>query len=414
MLTATGERRPVPVVVLAALILVACVAFTQAAAAEQLICFVSERSGNRDIWIMEADGSNPSQLTTNTGLDEQPVPSPDGQRIAYVSDSGNPAAGPSELPNTDVWVMNVDGTGGTRLTSFTTNRCTQPAWSPGGEDIVFFSEDGGDWLYRVPADGSGAPTILESGLARYNPEYSPDGSSLIYDRDTGGGWWDLYRRTMPDGPETALATGLHSVAGAYSHSGDRIAYVQVLLAVSAVRMMNADGTNDHLVIDNSSVAYDGWGQLAWSPDDTLLAASIYNSLYPSVPEFDNFIQILDPDTGAEIYRTTSGRNMFAYECSLYSARQFVAANNVWSPDGSQLVFVSNRDGNWEVYVMDADGTDQTNLSLNSAWDGEPVWVDAPSQAGFDNLFMWVGIALSVITVQGIATTTGRRNARTRG
>lgn len=45
----------------------------------------------------------------------------------------------------------------------------------------------------------------------------------------------------------------------------------------------------------------------------------------------------------------------------------------WSPDGSQITFFSYRDGNFEVYVMNADGTDQRNLTNNPAIDGRPSW-----------------------------------------
>ena len=45
----------------------------------------------------------------------------------------------------------------------------------------------------------------------------------------------------------------------------------------------------------------------------------------------------------------------------------------WSPDGSRLAFGSDRDGNAEIYVMDADGSNQRNLTNNPAWDGDPAW-----------------------------------------
>jgi TolB protein len=47
----------------------------------------------------------------------------------------------------------------------------------------------------------------------------------------------------------------------------------------------------------------------------------------------------------------------------------------WSPDGAKIAFTSDRDGddNWEIYVMNADGSNQTNLTNNSAWDFGPAW-----------------------------------------
>jgi len=46
---------------------------------------------------------------------------------------------------------------------------------------------------------------------------------------------------------------------------------------------------------------------------------------------------------------------------------------VWSPDGGQIAFESNRDGNWEIYVMDSDGSNLRRLTNNSAEDGTPAW-----------------------------------------
>ena len=49
----------------------------------------------------------------------------------------------------------------------------------------------------------------------------------------------------------------------------------------------------------------------------------------------------------------------------------------WSPDGQRIVFVSDRDGNGEVYVMNADGSGQKNLTNNPAFDGLPSWQPVP-------------------------------------
>ena len=45
----------------------------------------------------------------------------------------------------------------------------------------------------------------------------------------------------------------------------------------------------------------------------------------------------------------------------------------WSPDGSKIVFTSDRDGNGEIYLMNADGSGQTNLTNNPAYDSSPAW-----------------------------------------
>ena len=57
---------------------------------------------------------------------------------------------------------------------------------------------------------------------------------------------------------------------------------------------------------------------------------------------------------------------------------------VWSPNGRQIVFHSKRDGNWEIYVMDADGNNQHNLTNHPALDSKPEWSPDGSQIAFDS------------------------------
>ena len=57
---------------------------------------------------------------------------------------------------------------------------------------------------------------------------------------------------------------------------------------------------------------------------------------------------------------------------------------VWSPDGTKIAFVSNRDGNYEIYVMDANGLNQTWLTNNSNYDGNPAWSPDGTKIAFDS------------------------------
>ncbi len=84
------------------------------------IAFVSERDGNREIYVMNTDGSDQTNLTDDPADDGVPVWSPDGSRIAFVSDRDG---------NREAYVMNADGSGQTNLTD---NPAVDgsPAWSP--------------------------------------------------------------------------------------------------------------------------------------------------------------------------------------------------------------------------------------------------------------------------------------------
>jgi Tol biopolymer transport system component len=117
------------------------------------ILFVTNRGtdSRTTIYVMNADGSNPQRLTT-AGADwseSRPVWSPDGTRIAFVSNHDFP------VDNTEIYAMNADGTGETRITH-SPQRDDWPTWSPDGRKIAFSH---GSLLkpeiYRMNVDGSG-------------------------------------------------------------------------------------------------------------------------------------------------------------------------------------------------------------------------------------------------------------------
>ena len=97
------------------------------AAAGEKIAFASNRDGNFDIYVMNADGTNPIRLTNNGGFDEDPSFSPDGSKIAFVSDR--------DSGNAEIYVMNADGSNITRLTNSGVD--FEPSFSPDGSKIAF-------------------------------------------------------------------------------------------------------------------------------------------------------------------------------------------------------------------------------------------------------------------------------------
>src|SRR6185503_13314557 len=95
------------------------IALAQAANGPGRIAFTSNRDGNDEIYVMNADGTGVVRLTNDPAIDQQPAWSPDGSRIAFVSNRGG---------KFDTYLMNADGTGVTRLTTTTTQSgSTRPA-----------------------------------------------------------------------------------------------------------------------------------------------------------------------------------------------------------------------------------------------------------------------------------------------
>jgi len=140
------------------------------------IAFYSDRDGNPEIYVMNADGSDLRRLTDNDATDQAPAWSPDGTQIAFVSDRDG---------NREIYVMNADGSEPQRLTDNPAYE-SHPAWSPDGTQIAFISErDGNREIYILDADGSNVqrltswPRITTTRTQRFRkpdrgwPPFSP-------------------------------------------------------------------------------------------------------------------------------------------------------------------------------------------------------------------------------------------------
>ena len=111
----------------------------------QKIAFASERDGNQEIYVMDANGANTRRLTFNSTDDYSPAWSPDGRKIAFSSERDG---------NVEIYVMDTDGANPRRLTSNSENDY-RPAWSPDGQEIAFMSyRDGNQEIYVMDTDGA--------------------------------------------------------------------------------------------------------------------------------------------------------------------------------------------------------------------------------------------------------------------
>jgi tricorn protease-like protein len=135
------------------------------------ITFVSLRDGNNEIYLMNADGSGVTRLTNNPAIDYVPACSWDGTRIAFMSRRDG---------NNEIYIMNSNGTGGTRVTNDSADEW-DPAWSPDGTRIAFVSNRAGNnEIYVMNSNGTGITRVTNSPASDRYPSWSPDGARIAF------------------------------------------------------------------------------------------------------------------------------------------------------------------------------------------------------------------------------------------
>jgi Tol biopolymer transport system component len=267
---------------------------------QEKIAFQTGRDGNTEIYVMNTDGSNQTRLTYSDIDDADPAFSPDGSKIAYLSGRDG---------NFEIYVMNADGTNQTRLT-INEQVDNDPSWSPDGARIVFTSyRDGNGEIYSMNADGTNQTRLTNHTAIDFEPTWSPDGASIAFQTSRDGNL-EIYRMNA-DGTNPANLTnnGGTETEPDYSPDGTKIAFRAIRDGSIDVYLMNVDGTNQ-VNVTNTATSFE------------------------TQPAF--------------------------------------------SPDGTKIAFRTDRDGNQEVYVMNADGTNQVNVTNHPANELEPSWGAANS------------------------------------
>ena len=232
------------------------------------IAFISERGDNDAIYIMNADGTNPIRLTQNYYDVEYLAYSPDGTQIAFISERGD---------NDAIYVINADGTNPIRLTQNYYD-VEYLAYSPDGTRIAFVSERGdNDAIYVMNADGSNPIRLTQNYREVEYIAYSPDGTRIAFVSERGDN--DAIYVMNADGTNPIRLTQNYREVEyiAYSPDGTRIAFVSERGDNDAIYVMNADGSNPIRLTQNyREVEY-----LVWSPDgsEIIIFSDRYDDRY---------------------------------------------------------------------------------------------------------------------------------------
>ncbi len=143
------------------------------------IAYCQSEGPNTDIWVMNSDGSNARRLTKDPSIDVSPTWSPDGTKIAFVSDrAGTP----------QIYIMNADGSSVRRVT-FQGNYNQEPTWSPRGDSIAFTARDERkvfDLFWVTPDKGVISRITQDQGRTNEEPSYAPNGRLMVFRTDRNG------------------------------------------------------------------------------------------------------------------------------------------------------------------------------------------------------------------------------------
>ena len=215
------------------------------------IVFDSDRDGDREIFVMDSDGSNQAKITDNTIVDVNPVVSNDGQKISFLS---------VENGKGGIYIMNVDGSNRRRVT---TGNPFYTSWSPDDSQIVFEDDrDGNDELYVINVDGTGEKKLTDNSISDGNPSWSPDGDKIIFHSKRDGDF-EIYSMN-PDGSGVKKITddSYGNTRPRWSPDGNKITFLSDRDGDFEIFTMNSDGSGIKNITNNSTT--DNFP--AWSAD----------------------------------------------------------------------------------------------------------------------------------------------------
>jgi Tol biopolymer transport system component len=287
------------------------------------IVFVSNREQKSQprIYIMNIDGSEAMPIADFTAK-------PMGftkEKIGAVSvHPGGPSVSPTGKQiafhalflgkGWNIYVVDIDGKNITQLTTDHINKAALlPAWSPDGTKIAFcLRENYKADIYVMRADGKNPVNLTKNQSENFYPAWSPDSTKIAFSSN------------MEMDPR-----------------------------IRNIYVMDADGKNLKQLTQNRRI---GWvsGHPAWSPDGKYIAY----------------------DSGKHDRGGKSQSTIFIMDADGKNPRPLITRANrpAWSPDGQKIVFVSNRDGNDELYMIDVDGKNLKRLTMNRYQDTDPCWL----------------------------------------
>ena len=211
------------------------------------VAFVASRSGHKEIYVADADGSGVQQLTNDANISVGPRLSPDGRTLVYTGYKSGYA---------DVYEIELGSGARSRIIKFPGTN-TGASYSPDGRQLaVILSKDGNPELYTTSAGGGGARRLTRTTGVESTPTWSPDGGELIYSSDDRG-TPQLYRIPSGGGTGRLVGTGhSYNTEPNWSPDGKKIAFTVRSSGGFSVAILDLAGGGARIVASGEGPA---WG-----------------------------------------------------------------------------------------------------------------------------------------------------------
>lgn len=279
------------------------------------ILFVSNKTGNWDIYEMDLATKEMVDLTNNAADDMNPQVSPDGKTVVFYSNRTSTTSPQQGQPTNQIYTLDLQTRTLKQLTNDNSGNY-DPTFSPDGSSIIFKStrDDGFGDIFTMKSDGTEQTNLTKERkmTEEWDPVFSPNGGTIYF---------------------VSRLSGTHSTDELFR--------------------MNADGTN---VVQLTSNSFPDWYP-AVNPKSGIL---VFISKLSAATSDDLFVSDGDGNNRNDITNLTGNDN-----------------DPAWNLDGTKIIFINDHDGNYNLFIMNSDGSGLQRVADIPGNELSPVFVPTP-------------------------------------
>ena len=298
------------------------------------IAFVSNRDGGNQIFLMASDGSDPVRLSQDTTAlsNANPAWAPDGRRIAYASFIGD---------NWEVALVNADGTGHTNLTrSLAPN--SLPVWTPDGRVAYTEGAAGQRTIFTLETDSEPTSLTADSPFDDFNPAFSPDGRRIAFISNRDGRESSYLMAADGSNPTRLHEPMAADEYPAFAPDGRQLAFSSQIDGRDEVFVVNDDGTGLR------QLTQDGGRRPIYAPDGRRIAFDRLGAVWVMQADGSDQQSLLADAAAAKTVAALHGTAPAVFS---------------WSPDGRRIALTAYRDDPLgDIFVVEVESGRAFNLT----------------------------------------------------